>query len=87
MSTQQAPNGWVYGNFDGFAGTRIYPSWQGALDGKRITCRDIRMFQGKFLLHNPWRNVIEHCFETIGDVEQYIALHGVITEPGANVWD
>lgn len=43
--------GWVFGNLDGFVGERIYPSYCGALEGKRLVCRDIPCAQ----------SVDQHC--------------------------
>ncbi len=79
--------GWVFGNSDGFVGERIYPVWQGALEGKRLTCRDIRVFNGVFLLHNPWSNQIEKSFDSLPAVESYILENGNVVEAGANVWE
>lgn len=81
------PAGWVFGNFDGHVGTRIYPAWQGALEGKRLVFRDIRMHVGNFFVHDPYRNRIEQRFETIEEVERYILQHGAVPKGGANVWD
>ena len=82
------PAGWVFGHFDGFVGKRIYPSWSGALEGKRIVLRDVRLLEnGTFVLHNAWKNLITETFPTIADVERHIIEHGVVQTPGANVWD
>lgn len=79
--------GWVFGNADGFVGERIYPSWQGALEGKRITLRDVRTLDGSFFIHNPWTNTVERSFESLAEVEGYILKHGKPVAEGANVWD
>lgn len=85
---EQAINGgWVCGNDDGYVGKRIYPSWRGALEGKRLVCRDVRIFGGKFLIHNPWTNVTDLCFDTLPEVEAHILENGKVMEEGANVWD
>jgi len=82
------PAGWVCGNFDGFPGTRIYPSWQGALESKRLICQDVRVLNGEYFVHNPWHNKVTASLGTdIADVEEYILRHGKVCEPGANVWD
>ena len=82
------PKGWVAGNFDGFPGTRIYPSWSGALEGKRLTLRDVRVMDGQFFIHNPWSNtVVATLGNEISEVEAYILAHGKVVEYGANVWD
>jgi hypothetical protein len=88
QQTEQIPAGWVTGNFDGFCGTRIYPAWSGELNGKRLTCRDIRVQAGQFFIHNPWNNTVVATLGTeISAVENYIMQHGRVIEPGANVWD
>lgn len=79
--------GWVFGNFDGFVGERIYPSWQGTLEGKRLPLRDIRVLNGFFFIHNPWENTVHANFDTLAEVEAYILQHGRVAEPGVNVWD
>ena len=82
------PAGWVNGNFDGFPGTRIYPSWSGALEGKRLVLRDIRVSNGQFFVHNPWNNTVVADLGTqIATVESYILENGKVVEYGANVWD
>ena len=79
---------WVLGNPDEFPGKCIYPSWQGALDEKRIVGRDIRWMGGEsYVLHNPWRNVVEAEFSSIKEVEAYIREHGTVQEIGWNSWD
>lgn len=79
--------GWVFGNFDGFFGDRIYPSYQGALEGKRLLLRDVRVFNGSFLIHNPWTNTVHESFETLAAVEAFILETGQVVTAGANVWD
>lgn len=81
--------GWVFGNFDGFVGERIYPSWQGALEGKRLVLRDVRVLKGVFFIHNPWKpaDPVDRVFESLKDVEAYIIQNGRVLEQGANVWD
>lgn len=82
------PAGWVTGDFDGHVGTRIYPSWRGALGGKRLVCRDIRVMDGEYFVHSPWKNEVQVTLgRDIRDVEAYIERHGVVVEEGANVWD
>lgn len=82
------PNGWVSGNFDGFPGTRIYPAWSGALESKRLICKDVRVLNGEYFIHNPWNNTLVTSLGTdIADVEAYVMQHGRVVEPGANVWD
>ncbi len=79
--------GWVFGNFDGFVGERIYPSWTGALDGKRLILRDIRVLHGCFFVHDPWNNIALESFATLAEVESYILQNGQVVKEGANVWD
>ncbi len=82
------PAGWVFGNFDGFPGKRIYPSWMGALESKRLICQDIRVQGGEYFIHSPWKNqVIVGLGTDIAVVESYILQHGQTVTPGANVWD
>ncbi len=82
-----AKAGWVFGNFDGSVGERIYPSWQGALEGKRLLLVDVRVLNGCFFLHNPWKNTVGKDFATLAEVEAYILENGRVVEHGANVWD
>ena len=84
---EQLPKGWVFGGFDGFAGDRIYPSWSGALEGKRLICRDIRLVDGSFIVHNPWTDTVDVSLVTIAEVEAYIAVNGKLIQEGGNVWD
>jgi len=79
--------GWVFGNFDGFVGERIYPSWQGALEGKRLILRDVRILGSQFIIHDPWKNQIVASLNDLQAVEEYILKNGKLIEPGANVWD
>lgn len=80
--------GWVFGNTDEFAGERIYPSWQGMLEGKRLICRDVRLVGERFIVHNPWTDTVVVDFGTnLERVEEYILAHGKVAVPGANVWD
>ncbi len=79
--------GWVFGNFDGFVGERIYPSWEGALEGKRLVLQDVRVFNGSFFIHNPWKNTTHESFNTLAEVEAHILANGKLVEVGANVWD
>ena len=85
---ENIPAGWVVGGFDGFVGTRIYPAWRGALGGKLLICRDVRMLNGEFFVHNPWTNTVVASLGTdVAAVESYIAEHGKVVVEGANVWD
>jgi hypothetical protein len=80
--------GFVFGDFDGFVGTRVYPAWQGAFDSKRLVCRDIRLLEdGTLIVHNPWTNVIEDRIESVAAIGEYLKTHGRVCEGGANVWD
>ena len=81
------PNGWVKGNFDGFPGERIYPAWNGALDGKRLLLQDVRMVNGEYFIHSPWHNKLIASFADIASVEAYIMEHGRPIPEGTNVWD
>lgn len=82
------PAGWLLGNFDGHVGERIYPAWSGALGGKRLVCRDIRVLEGEYFVHDPWKNVVVVTLgRDIKDVEAYVERVGVVPAPGANVWD
>lgn len=86
--TEKIPAGWVIGNFDGFPGTRIYTSWQGALEGKQLICKDVRVLNGEYFIHCPWKNqVIASLGTDIATVEAYIREHGKVVVPGPNVWD
>ncbi len=85
---QTTPKGWAIGHFDGFPGERIYPSWQGALEGKRLICRDVRVLNGEYFIHNPWDNTMVASLGTdIAAVEAYILERGRVIEEGANIWD
>jgi hypothetical protein len=79
--------GWVFDNSDGFIGERIYPAWQGALEGKLLICRDVRLTGEGFLIHNPWTDTVEASLPTLAEVESYILQHGKVVEAGGNVWD
>ncbi len=80
--------GFVFGNFDGFVGERVYPSWEGAFGGKRLVCEDIRLLNdGTLVVHNPWKNVIVGVIESVAAIGEYLEAHGKVCEPGANVWD
>jgi hypothetical protein len=88
-NTQQAilKRGWVFSGFDGFVGERIYPAWSGALEGKRLILRDIRVLNGSFFVHNPWKNTVHESFDTLDEVESHILRNGQVIPEGANVWD
>lgn len=79
--------GWVFGNPDEFPGERIYPSWQGALEGKRLLLQDVRVENGVFFIHNPWTNHVSANFATLAEVEAHILENGRVVEAGANVWE
>lgn len=79
--------GWVFGHGDEFEGKRIYPSWSGALGGRRLVCRDTRIVQDGFVIHNPWTKSVDKHFATLDQLEAYIIENGRVAEPGANVWD
>lgn len=79
--------GWVFGNPDGFIGERIYPSWQGAIEGKRLSMRDIRTWEHGFFVHDPYKDSVDKIFPNLVAVEAYILEHGKVITEAANVWD
>lgn len=79
--------GWVFGNPDGFIGERIYPSWQGALAGKRLVMRDVRTWEHGFFVHDPCKDSVDKIFPNLAAVEAYILENGKVITDGGNVWD
>lgn len=80
--------GWVLGHPDGAPGIRIYPSWSGALQGKRLALRDVRMLaDASFIVWNPWKNEVVDSFASLDQVEAHILATGAPVPEGANVWD